>query len=58
MGDQHADTFQSKCQVLQRSAECFIDDWRMRYATEIAIPEIEALMMQPNIVFGLHLSRL
>lgn len=29
----------------------------MRYTAEIAIPEMEALIMQITIVFGLHLSR-
>lgn len=30
----------------------------MRYTAEIAIPEMEALMVQNTIVVGLHLSRL
>lgn len=58
MGDHHADIFQSKCQVLQRSSESLIGDWRMRYTAEIAIPEMEAFMVQTTIVVGLHLSRL
>ena len=40
MGDHHADIFQSKCQVLQRPAECLVDHRRMRYTAEIAIPEM------------------
>lgn len=30
----------------------------MRYTAEIAIPEMEAFMVQTAIVVGLHLSRL
>lgn len=58
MGDHHADIFQSKCQVLQRPAECLIGHWRMRYTAEIVVPEIKALVVQHMILFSLHLLRL